>query len=85
MRYCLAIKRTNYWEFPSGLVGKDPALSLLWCKFSPSPRNFHMGGAEKGKKKKKEEQIIDLCKKHGRTSEAPRKTEKIRPKKLHAV
>ena len=30
------------WEFPGGLVVKDPALSLLECKFNPCLRNFHM-------------------------------------------
>ena len=29
-------------EFPSGLVVKDTALSLLWLWFNPWPGNFHM-------------------------------------------
>ena len=24
-------------KFPAGLVVKDPALSLLWCRFDPCP------------------------------------------------
>ena len=40
---------------PGGLPAKDPALSLLWCRFHPWPRNFcllqaWLGG---GKKKRK--------------------------------
>ena len=33
-------------EFPVGLAVKDPALSLLWCKFDAWPRNFHMSLVE---------------------------------------
>ena len=28
--------------FPGGLEVKDPALSLLWCRFDPWPKNFSM-------------------------------------------
>ena len=42
------------WEFPSGLVAKDPALSLLWLEFDPWLTNLHAMG-ETTKKKKKEE------------------------------
>ena len=28
-------------EFPGGLAVKDPALSLMWLRFHPWPRNFH--------------------------------------------
>ena len=35
-------KGRNDWEFPGGLVFKDRALLLLWLRFDPWPRNFHM-------------------------------------------
>jgi len=46
-----------FWEFPGGLVLKDPALSLLWlrslpqCGFNPWLRKFRMPW--QGQKKKK--------------------------------
>ena len=46
-----------FWEFPGGLVLKDPALSLLWlrslpqCGFNPWLRNFRMPW--QGQKKKR--------------------------------
>ena len=30
------------WEFPRGLVVKDLVLSLLWLRFDPWPRHFHV-------------------------------------------
>ena len=30
------------WEFPAGLVVKDSALSLLWLRFDPWPKNFYI-------------------------------------------
>ena len=30
------------WEFPGDLVVKYLALSLLWLRFNPCPRSFHM-------------------------------------------
>ena len=32
----------RFLEFPGGLVAKDPALSLLWHRCNPWPRNFCM-------------------------------------------
>ena len=42
-------------EFPGGLPVEDLALSLLWLRFGPWPRNFHMPqvGSSLSKKKKK--------------------------------
>ena len=40
-------------EFPGGLLVKDLALSLLWRRFNPWPRNFCMPLAWPKKKKKK--------------------------------
>ena len=34
---------------------KDSVMSLLWLRFGPWPRNFHMPWARKGEKKKKKE------------------------------
>ena len=34
--------KTNMEEFPGGLAVTDPALSLLWCRFKPWPRNSCM-------------------------------------------
>ena len=47
--------RSNQQEFPHGLVVKDPMLSLLWCRFDPSPGgNFHMlWCGQRGKEKRK--------------------------------
>ena len=36
------IKLWCQWEFSSGLVVKDPALSLLWRGFNPGPGNSLM-------------------------------------------
>ena len=46
--------RKYLWEFPCGLVVKDPALSLLWHRFEPRPRNFYVLWAQPKKKKKLE-------------------------------
>ena len=35
-------KKKSKWEFPGGLVVKNPALSLLWLGFQPWPGNFCM-------------------------------------------
>ena len=43
----------NFLASPSGLVVKDPELSLLWLRFKPWPRNFHMPQVGSKKKKKK--------------------------------
>ena len=47
------IKKDGVWKFPGGAAVKDLALSLqwlrslLWCWFSPWPRNFKMlGGSQ---------------------------------------
>lgn len=32
--------KSIYTEFPRGLAIKDSALSLLWLRFNPRPRNF---------------------------------------------
>ena len=37
-------------EFPGGLAIKDLALSLLWLRCDPWPRNFHMPQTRGGKK-----------------------------------
>ena len=44
--------RRTFTEFPGGLVLKDPALSLLWRRFDPWPRNFCMPQARSKRKKK---------------------------------
>ena len=36
----IKIIKKKVMEFPGGLVLKDPALSLLWCRFSPWPGSF---------------------------------------------
>ena len=33
-------------EFPGGPEVKDPALSLLWHRFDPCPRNLHTPQAQ---------------------------------------
>ena len=45
-------------EFPGSLAVRDPTLLLLWLRFNPWPRNFHIPWAqpkkkEKGRKKNK--------------------------------
>ena len=40
-------------KFPGDLAVKDPALSLLWLRSDPRPKNFHVP-QEWQKKKKKE-------------------------------
>ena len=40
--FSLCISKTDFLEFPDGLVVKDPALSLLWLGFNPWPGSFHM-------------------------------------------
>ena len=42
-------------EFPGGLVVKDLALSLLWLRFDPWPRNFCMLQAQSEKTKQNKE------------------------------
>lgn len=39
-------------EFPGGLAVQDPALSLLWHRFSIWPGNLHMLRVQSKKKKK---------------------------------
>ena len=39
------------FEFPGGHEVKDSVLSLLWCRFNPLPRSFHMPQAWPNKKK----------------------------------
>ena len=39
-------------EFPGNLVVKDPALSLLWCRFNPWPRISTCHGQDQKRKKK---------------------------------
>ena len=43
-------------EFPGGLTVKDPALSLLWQRFDPCPRELlhALGTAKKERKRRKE-------------------------------
>lgn len=48
-KYTLLLK-TVYWEFPGDLMVKDSALSLLWLRFSPLARDFHMHSQNKKKK-----------------------------------
>ena len=40
------------WEFPGDLAVKDLALSLLWCRFNPLPRNLCTPWVQLKKKKK---------------------------------
>ena len=56
-------KNTRLREFPCGLVVRDLALSLLWLRFNPWPRNFCMPWAlpKKKKKKKKRKHITRKC------------------------
>lgn len=36
----MLLKITRLLEFPSGPAVKDQALSLMWLRFDPRPRNF---------------------------------------------
>ena len=47
------IRKRETREFLGGLVFKDLALSLLWCRFDCWPRNFCMLWAQPPSKKKK--------------------------------
>ena len=49
-------------KFPGGSVVKDLALSLLWCKFDPWPRNFHMLQGWPKRKKEREKIKTELRK-----------------------
>lgn len=42
----LYIESTGGLEFPGGLMVKGLALPLLWPRFDPWPRNFHMPQAQ---------------------------------------
>ena len=44
-------------EFPSGLVVKDLALSLLWLRFNPWPGNFHVLQAQPKNQKETDKTI----------------------------
>ena len=52
-------KKHDHYEFPGGPAVKNPVLSLkqhgslLWYRFNPWPRNFHVLQAWPKKKKKK--------------------------------
>lgn len=46
-------KKVAGWEFPGGLVGKDLALSLQGCGFSPWLSNFYMPRSGQKKERKK--------------------------------
>ena len=50
---CPLIQMTEVWEYPGGLVVKDPVLSLLWFGFDPWPGSSKMQKEWSKKKKKK--------------------------------
>ena len=45
---------------------KDSVMSLLWLKFGPWPRNFHMPWARKGEKKKKRTEVSEIQRQGGK-------------------
>ena len=48
-------------EFPGGLaVEKDSALSLLWLRFDPRPRKFHISTCYTHSQKKKKKRMREL-------------------------
>jgi len=46
-------RNSGFGEFPGGLVGKDLALSLQGCGFSPWLSNFYMPRSGQKKERKK--------------------------------
>ena len=57
--WCWVLKNAQAWEFPSGLVVKDLALSLWWLGFDPWPKNFCMSWARPPKKGRKLTSILN--------------------------
>lgn len=57
----LYIESTGGLEFPGGLMVKGLALPLLWPRFDPWPRNFHMPQAQTKRKRKKKREKNPYC------------------------